>query len=206
MRTNLAYRVIRGTLGPLLRIAFRLTAEGAELVPGKGGLIVAANHASYLDPLVLGVVFPRPIRFLMLRSYYEPWYLRWFCAPARAIPIDTEGGMHVGSIKRALRALEEGEVVGIFPEGARSPDGRLQPFERGVAVLAARAGVPVAPAFIDGSHRAMPPGSAFIRPRKIRVVLGKPLAPRADEDSPAEAGLHRRIEQAVAALAEASRQ
>jgi 1-acyl-sn-glycerol-3-phosphate acyltransferase len=201
MRTNLAYRVIRSVGKPLLRIAFRLTAEGVELVPGEGGLIVAANHVSYLDPLVLGAVFPRPVRFLMLRSFYEPWYLRWFCAPVGAIPIDTEGGMQLGSIKRALRALEEGEVVGIFPEGARSRDGSLQPFERGVALLAARAGVPVVPAFIDGTHRAMPPGSALIRPRKIRVVLGEPLAPQTGKDGSAEAALHLRVERAVAALA-----
>jgi 1-acyl-sn-glycerol-3-phosphate acyltransferase len=168
MRTNLAYRVIRSVGKPLLRIAFRLTAEGVELVPGEGGLIVAANHVSYLDPLVLGAVFPRP---------------------------------ELGSIKRALRALEEGEVVGIFPEGARSRDGSLQPFERGVALLAARAGVPVVPAFIDGTHRAMPPGSALIRPRKIRVVLGEPLAPQTGKDGSAEAALHLRVERAVAALA-----
>lgn len=201
MRTNLVYRMVRAIVGFFLRIAFRLTAEGTGHVPGEGGLIVAANHASYLDPLVLGAVFPRPVRFMMMRSYYEPWYLRWFCAPMGAIPIDTEGGIQLGSIKRALRALEEGEVVGIFPEGARSPDGSLRPFERGVALLAARAGVPVVPAFIDGARRAMPIGSALIRPRKIRIVLGEPLAPRAGGDSTAEAGLHLRVERAVAALA-----
>jgi 1-acyl-sn-glycerol-3-phosphate acyltransferase len=201
MRANLAYRLVCFFGRFLFRIAFRLTAEGAGRVPEEGGLIVAANHASYLDPLVLGAVFPRPVRFMMMRSYYDPWYLRWFCAPMGAIPIDTEGGMQLGSIKRALRALGEGEVVGIFPEGARSRDGSLRPFERGVAVLAARAGVPVVPAFIDGAHRALPRGSALIRPRKIHIVLGEPLIPQTGKDGSAEAGLHLRIERAVAALA-----
>jgi 1-acyl-sn-glycerol-3-phosphate acyltransferase len=195
MNPSPAYRLARVVTQALLGPWLGLEAEGTEHVPPEGPLVVAANHVSYLDPLALGAVFPRPIRYLMMRAYYDPWYLRWFCAPMGAIPVDVKAPTKTGALKGALRVLDRGGVVGIFPEGRRGRDGALQPFERGVELLALRGRAPVVPAFIAGTLDAMPVGAFFPRPRKVRVRFGPPLPPDGR-------GLAARLEEAVRRLAE----
>lgn len=193
MQESFAYRLARHALIPVARVWFRLTAAGTHHAPHEGPLVVAANHVSYLDPLVLGLAFPRPIHYLMMRRYYDPWYLRWFCAPMGAIPVDRDSPTKTGALKGALNILARGGVVGIFPEGRRSPDGTLLPFERGVELLSLRGRAPVVPAFIAGTLEAMPVGAAFPRPRKVAVRFGAPLPPDGR-------GLAERLREAVAAL------
>lgn len=171
------YRAVRAAARAFFRAWFRLSVSGVERAPRSGPLLVAANHASYLDPLVLGAIFPRPIRFLMIRTYYDPWYLKWFCAPMGAIPLPHDVSSKAGAVKSVLRSLEKGNVVGIFPEGRRSESGELLAFERGIEVLASRGNAPVLPAYIHGARRAMPVGRAFPLPFKIHVSLGEILFP-----------------------------
>jgi 1-acyl-sn-glycerol-3-phosphate acyltransferase len=172
-----AYRFAK----PFFRAAFRLwnraRCDGLPHVPAEGPLIVAANHASYLDPFVLGAFFPRPLHFMMTRVFYDPWYFRWFCRRMGAIPLDKDAVMDFGAMRQALRLLAAGRAVGIFPEGRRGPGGGLLEFSPGAAALAMKSGALVLPVYLDGTHRSLPMGRSFAKPAAIRIHIGAPLAP-----------------------------
>jgi 1-acyl-sn-glycerol-3-phosphate acyltransferase len=153
---------------------FRFRVEGAGNLPAAGPCIVAANHASYLDAIVLAMAVPRPLRYLMDKKHFELPVVHWFSARFGAIPVDNSAG-DLGSLRRSLAVLKHGGVLGIFPEGGRSPDGSLQPAKPGVALLARRTGVPVVPAGIVGSYAAMPRGRTIPRRDPVTVRFGPPL-------------------------------
>lgn len=159
---------------PLLKVFFRVRGEGRHHIPSSGPCIVVANHSSYLDPVMLGATCPRPIHFIMLREYWEKPLLGWICRKAGSFPV-AHNRPATAALRQALTILRNNQVLGIFPEGGRSPDGRLRPGKHGAAQLALRTGVPLVPAAILGSHRALPMGSALPRPLKINVRYGKPL-------------------------------
>ena len=170
------YRVIRALSRPLLESLFRFEIEGAEHLPASGPFILAANHHNYLDGVVLGVAVPRPISFLVMPRVYRATPLH----PALhegigSIPIDVDRP-DPGAIKRALRVLRDGRVVGIFPEGPFSREGRLVPGQPGAAAIALRAGVPVVPAAIRGTFEALA-GRPLHLPRRhpLSVRFGRPL-------------------------------
>jgi 1-acyl-sn-glycerol-3-phosphate acyltransferase len=171
------YRLLRGAVRPLVRRLFALRVDGLEQVPATGPVIVAANHHNYLDGVVLAVALPRPITFLVMPRVY------------RASPLHPVLHRSIGSIelqverpdpvalRTALRRLEEGQVVGIFPEGPWSREGRLVEGQPGVALLALRSGVPVVPAAIQGTFQALRGRPAHVpRPHPIAVRFGAPLA------------------------------
>ena len=170
------YRAVRRACTPVLRRLFGLRVEGAEHLPVTGSFILAANHHNYLDGVVLGVAVARPIAFLVMPRVYRATPLH----PALhegigSIPIDVERP-DPGAIKRALRVLRDGRVVGIFPEGPFSREGRLVPGQPGVAAIALRAGVPVVPAAIRGTFEALA-GRPLHLPRRhpLSVRFGRPL-------------------------------
>jgi 1-acyl-sn-glycerol-3-phosphate acyltransferase len=170
------YRLLRGISRPLLQSLFGLETVGAEHLPRSGPFIVAANHHNYLDGVVLGVAVPRPIAFLVMPRVYRASPLHpAFHQRVGSIPIDVERP-DPGAIKRALRMLGDGRVVGIFPEGPFSREGRLVPGQPGVAVIALRAGVPVVPAAIRGTFEALA-GRRLHLPRRhpLSVRFGPPL-------------------------------
>jgi 1-acyl-sn-glycerol-3-phosphate acyltransferase len=148
--------------------------EGEEHVPAAGGLILAANHASYLDPILLGAASPRPVRYMMLRSYYDRPLLGPLAATFGAFPVD-EGRITPSTFRTAAEFLAGGEVVGIFPEGGRSRDGRLMGGRPGVLILGRRAGVPIVPAGISGAWRSLPRGAAWPRPVPVTIRFGPPF-------------------------------
>lgn len=175
-RFPLLYRLLRVGCLPLLRSFFDLRVKGVERLPVSGPFILAANHHNYLDGVVLGAAVPRPIAFLVMPRVYSASPLHPpFHRRVGSIPVNLERP-DPGAIKRALRVLEEGRVVGIFPEGPFSQEGRLVPGQPGVAMIALRSGVPVVPAAIEGTYEAMV-GRRFYLPRKrpLSVRFGEPM-------------------------------
>jgi len=164
-------------LGPLLRLIYRPRARGLQNIPRTGGFIVAANHISFVDSLFMPLVCPRPVVFLGKADYFESWRTRWFFKAANVIPVQREGGSAgEAAILAGIQALKEGRAVGIYPEGTRSPDGRLYRGKTGVARMALEAGVPVIPISIRGTEDVMPLDSKVPRlSGRVVVEFGKPL-------------------------------
>jgi 1-acyl-sn-glycerol-3-phosphate acyltransferase len=171
------YRVARATFRVLALPLFRFSVEGAERIPATGPAIVAALHRSWLDPACVGGACPRPVYFLMQRDvYHKPWG-RWFYRRMGAIPVPVGGTPSVAALKAAVQCLEEGAVLGIFPEGGIGGKGSRTALYRGVAYLAVRCGAPVIPAAIHGSARAWPHGRNWPAPARVRVRFHAPLDP-----------------------------
>jgi 1-acyl-sn-glycerol-3-phosphate acyltransferase len=164
-------------LGPLLRGLYRLRATGTENVPSEGGVILASNHLSFVDSLFMPVLCPRQVVFLGKADYFESWRTRWFFEGVGVIPVRREGGSAgEAAMLAGIRALKEGKVVGIYPEGTRSPDGRLYRGKTGVARMALEAQVPVIPVAISGTPEIMPIDAKVPRMTGTpRVEFGKPL-------------------------------
>jgi 1-acyl-sn-glycerol-3-phosphate acyltransferase len=168
------YRALRAPLRFALSRWFDLRVEGLEHLPPSGPYLIAANHHNYLDGIVLGVTVPEPISFLVMPRVWRATPLHpMFHRNIRSIPIDLERA-DVGALRRALRSLQEGRVVGIFPEGPFSVRGHLEPGLPGVALLALRSGVPVIPAGIRGTYEALAGRRGYI-PR--RAALGVRFGP-----------------------------
>lgn len=168
------YWLIKTVAWPVTRSYIRLTVEGMENVPRTGSCIVAANHASYADAIVLGSAFPRRIAFMITEPIYRLRRLTWFYYMMGTVPLASGEG-DPSAMKAALRILQKGGVLGIFPEGQRVSGGALGEGKAGTALLAARSGSPVVPAALIGTRDVMPVGAILPRPRRVRVVFGPPL-------------------------------
>jgi 1-acyl-sn-glycerol-3-phosphate acyltransferase len=163
-------------LGPVLRVLYRPKAVGLESIP-EGPAILAANHQSFLDDLLLPLLVPsRKVVFLAKADYFDKWYLRWFFKGANVIPVRRESGSAAeAALQTGVQALREGNLVGIFPEGTRSPDGRLYRGKTGVARMALEAQVPIVPVAITGTFEALPYHKKLPKPGRVEVRFGKPL-------------------------------
>jgi 1-acyl-sn-glycerol-3-phosphate acyltransferase len=169
------YRLLREPVRRLLDRHFSFRVDGLENLPASGPFIVAANHHNYLDGVVLGAAWPRPIAFLVMPRVYaatplHPPFHRW----AGHIPLNL-ARPDTAAIRHALRVLDGGGIIGIFPEGPFSVRGRLEAGQPGVAMLALRAGVPVVPVGILGTYQALA-GRRFYLPRRhpLRIRIGAP--------------------------------
>jgi 1-acyl-sn-glycerol-3-phosphate acyltransferase len=206
-RFPLVYAGLKRVLPPLLRHFFAFRVAGLEHLPTRGPYIVAANHANYLDGVVLGAALPRKISFLVMPRVYRATPLHpYFHDHVGSIPVSL-ARPDPGAIRRALRVLEDGGVIGIFPEGPFSRHGTLGRGQPGVALVALRAGVPVVPAAISGTFRALA-ARRFFLPRRVPlgVRFGKPLrftAPRHRMTQGVRADVTGRIMEEIAALLEA---
>src|SRR5437773_5264601 len=165
-------------LGPFLRLFFHPEAEGLENIPEEGGAILAGNHQSFLDNVLLPLVIPdRKVVFLGKAEYFEKWYMRWFFKGAAMIPIRRGGGSaSEAALDTAVTALREGHLIGIFPEGTRSPDGRLYRGKTGVARMALEAQVPVIPIGIVGTFEALPYDRKIPKRGRVEIRFGRPLS------------------------------
>ena len=184
----MAYWVMKAILTPVLRFLFRVRVEGLEHLPARGPAILASNHVSFSDSIFLPLVLRRRITFVAKAEYFEDPKTAWFFRGVGQIPIKREGG---SASQRALDAagevLQAGGLFGIYPEGTRSPDGRLYKGHTGVARLALRADVPVYAVAMIGTREAQPIGQAIpnlFRPVTIRI--SRPMdfsrhAPRAED-------------------------
>jgi 1-acyl-sn-glycerol-3-phosphate acyltransferase len=156
------------------RLLFRYRVVGADRIPKQGGLLVAANHASYLDIPMLGCGMWRRAAFLGRQDLFPiPGFrrvVRWLgWIPIRHDRLSREG------FRRAIDLIKDGKVVVIYPEGGRSLDGKLRPGKQGIGVLVAETGCRVLPAYIGGTFEALPPQAKMIRPRPITITFGTPL-------------------------------
>ncbi|MFC5952344.1 lysophospholipid acyltransferase family protein [Pseudonocardia lutea] len=168
-------------LGPLLRLYCRPTIEGLEHIPTTGAAILASNHLAVADSFLLPLQVPRRITFLAKREYFtEPGFKgfvkKQFFSGVGQVPIDRSGGNAAqAAMDTAVRLLREGNLLGIYPEGTRSPDGRLYKGKTGVARMALEAGVPVIPVAMIGTDKVNPIGSKMWRPGHVHVKVGAPL-------------------------------
>ncbi|MEU5442991.1 lysophospholipid acyltransferase family protein [Streptomyces griseofuscus] len=168
-------------LGPLLRLVFRPRIEGLDHVPATGPAIIAGNHLSFSDHFLMPAILKRRITFLAKAEYFTGPGVKgrltaFFFRSAGQIPVD-RSGKEAGqaAIREGLGVLDKGELLGIYPEGTRSHDGRLYKGKVGVAVMALRAGVPVIPCAMIGTFEAQPPGRTLPRVRPVTIRFGKPL-------------------------------
>jgi len=157
-------------------LLFRIRAWGAEHVPARGGVILAANHQSFLDPPAAGLALTRQLYFLARSSLFcGPLLAAWYRLQ-HAIPI-ARGTSDLAAIRLAVDVLRKGHGLVLFPEGTRSPDGSVRAFQPGFAVIAARARVPIVPVAIDGGFRAWPRRQKLPSWGSIRVAYGEPVPP-----------------------------
>jgi 1-acyl-sn-glycerol-3-phosphate acyltransferase len=178
---ELVFRAVQIALGPLGRALFRTTRRGHERVPRRGGILLAFNHLSFLDPVLLDIAVPRPVYFLAKRKVLGT-RLTVFLLVRLCGHITVEAsGSNDGTLDAAVAALAEGRAIALAPEGRISRDGRLQRGMTGVAILAYRTGCPVYPVGIQGSDAAWPHGKLFPRPlRRTSVTIGPPIRVEAD--------------------------
>jgi len=168
-------------VGPLLLSAFRPWVRGLENVPKNGAVILASNHLSFIDSVFLPLVMERPMVFLAKSEYFtgkglKGWLTRVFFNGAGMLPIDRSGGKaSEASLNTGLRVLAEGKVLGIYPEGTRSPDGRMYRGRTGVARMILEAHVPVVPVAMIDTEKVMPIGRKLPKVRRVGVVFGEPL-------------------------------
>jgi 1-acyl-sn-glycerol-3-phosphate acyltransferase len=175
------YWIVKAILTPVLRTLFRPKVEGLENVPADGAAILASNHLSFSDSIFLPLMVPRRITFLAKSDYFTSGGLKGrlkagFFKGVGQLPVDRSGGRaSQAALETGLRVLGEGKLLGIYPEGTRSPDGKLYRGKTGVARMALEAGVPVIPCAMVNTHEIQPPGQ--VMPKLIPVVMriGKPL-------------------------------
>jgi len=168
-------------IGPWLRLLFRPQVEGLENLPEDGAAILAGNHLSFSDSIFLPLVCKRKITFLAKSDYFNTpgvkgLLTRLFMSAAGQVPVDRSGGRaSEAALRTGLRVLGEGNLLGIYPEGTRSGDGRLYRGKTGVARMALEAGVPVIPCAMVNTHIIQPPGRVRPRIMRVKIRIGVPL-------------------------------
>jgi len=192
------YKVSQYLLATLMAALGGWRASGRHNIPATGGVLLVANHLSFLDPILLGIPLRRPLNYVARSTLFVP-VLGLLLRSWGTFPIQREG-MGASAMKETLRRLRNGGIVTLFPEGTRSRDGKLAPLKSGIAVLVSRAGVPVVPAGIAGTYEAWSRSQLFPVPRPIRIHYGPPIRPEdiAGMDSQAVTALIRdRLEECV---------
>lgn len=175
------YWVVKWFLTPVLRVLFRPWVEGLEYVPTEGPAILASNHLSFMDSLFLPLVVSRRVTFLAKSDYFtEPGLKgrlkKMFFSGVGQLPVDRSGGRaSVAALETGKRVLGQGQLLGIYPEGTRSPDGRLYRGKTGVARMALEAAVVVVPCAMIGTFEVQPQGRLLPRIRRVGIRFGRPL-------------------------------
>ena len=167
------YWFFRATFQTFFKIFNRLEVIGSECVPKTGGVIVAANHTSYLDPLVIGAALKRRATYMAREGLFKiplvGTFVGSFSFPVR------RGKPQPSTIKEAVKRLNKGELIVMFPEGGRSAEGNILDAKRGVGMIATMSKVPIVPALIRGTEKSLPVGARVVKPAKIKVIFGKPI-------------------------------
>jgi 1-acyl-sn-glycerol-3-phosphate acyltransferase len=168
-------------LGPVLRLVFRPKVEGLKNVPRSGPVILACNHLSFSDSIFTPLIMRRKVTFVAKAEYFtgkgiKGWFSRMFFTGAGTIPVDRSGGEAAqAALDTLLRVLREGNVAGIYPEGTRSPDGRLYRGKTGVARLALESGATVVPVALLNTDEIQPTGTLIPTVKRVRIRIGEPL-------------------------------
>lgn len=175
---GLVYGVSRIVARVWLGLYNRKRTHGRENIPAQGGVLLVANHASYLDPPIVGCGLSRAVHFLARSTLGKVGLAHRYLSALGVIFVDRDGSPREG-LEGAVAALRAGKVVCIFPEGTRSADGRLTSFKRGALLVLKRAPVPVVPVGVEGSFAALGRGRGFPRPARITVRYGEPMSAEA---------------------------
>jgi 1-acyl-sn-glycerol-3-phosphate acyltransferase len=193
------YQVSRALAGPLLKAWARPQVTGAEHIPASGGAIIASNHLSIVDSIYLPLMVDRPVTFAAKSEYFTGTrpidritgaYMR----ATKQLAVDRTGPRAAQDmLQAALELLRKGQLFGIYPEGTRSPDGRLYRGRIGVGWLAINSGLPVIPVAMKDTERVLPPGSVVPRPARIQIIIGEPLKFGAEYQNGPEAKARRAI-------------
>jgi 1-acyl-sn-glycerol-3-phosphate acyltransferase len=168
-------------LGPWLRLIFRPQVEGRDNVPDTGPAIIASNHLSFSDSIFMPLMVKRKVTFVAKAEYFtgkgiKGWLIKQFFVGTGTIPVDRSGGRAAqAALDTQLRVLSEGNLAGIYPEGTRSPDGRLYRGKTGVARLALVSGAPVIPVVMLNADEIQPPGKVIPKIKRVRIRFGAPL-------------------------------
>lgn len=178
----MAYFIIKNfILGPILQILFRPWVKGSKNVPNSGGAILASNHLSFSDSIFLPLKVRRPVTFLAKSDYFtgkgvKGALIRWFFKATGQLPIDRSGGKaSEDSLNTGLGVLERGLLLGIYPEGTRSPDAKLYRGRTGIARMVLEAKVPVVPVAMIDTEKVQPIGSKYPKIRRVGVIIGEPM-------------------------------
>lgn len=171
------YWLLKVVLTPVVRLLFRVRVEGRGRIPRTGPVILASNHQSFIDSIFLSLVARRRLTFVAKAEYFETWKTAWFFRAVGMIPLKRDGG---SASERALMAaaevLQSGGMLGIYPEGTRSPDGRLYKGHTGVARLSTKCGAPVVPVAQLGTAQVQPVGAIWPRPfRRVTLKIGEQM-------------------------------
>jgi 1-acyl-sn-glycerol-3-phosphate acyltransferase len=207
------YQASRMLLGPGLQLLARTKVVGAENVPAEGGGILASNHLSVLDSFYLPYMLERPVTFAAKSEYFTGKRLQdrvvgAYLRATKQLSVD-RAGARAGQemLEAALSLLKDGSLFGIYPEGTRSPDGKLYRGRTGVGWLALHSGAPVIPVAMIGTDRLMPPGKRIPKPGRIEIRIGKPLTFEEFAGSPAGAKQRRAVtDRVMVAIGELSGQ
>jgi len=159
----------------IFKLLFRIRATGIENIPKIGGFILASNHVSYLDPVAIGVACKRKLNYMAKEELFRNPFSYWFFTRIHVFPVKRDSA-DLSAIKEAIRRVNRGEPLVLFPEGSRRfDDGPNQPYG-GIGFLAAKLSVPVIPAFIKGTQKALPAGAKFIKLTNVSVCFGKQIS------------------------------
>lgn len=185
----------------IARAFFALSVEGLEHVPESGPVILAPNHVSYLDPVLVGIALSRRVHFMAKKELFRNPVIAWFLRGLQAYPVTRER-VDPSTLKRTLSLLAAGQVVLMFPEGTRGDGRALGQAKPGIGVVAARSGAPVVPVFHWGAEQVLPRGSRRVRRVPLRVRFGPPLTFPAGgrPDRQAIEGFGRELMETIAAL------
>lgn len=175
------FALIKAACGPFIRLMFRTRVEGVEHIPDTGPVIMAGNHLTFIDSMILPLVLKRQVCFIGKDEYVTGKGLKgrlmaWFFTGVGMVPVDRDGANGgVAALMTGRRILEEGRMFGIYPEGTRSPDGRLYRGRTGIARLTMMTGAPVVPFAVIGTDKLQPGGSGMPRPGRVTIRFGEPM-------------------------------
>jgi len=206
----MAYRLLKSFLIPLLMLLFRPKVTGLRNVPTNGAVIIASNHLSFSDSIFMPVVVPRNVTFLAKSEYFTSPGIAGFIKKLTFIalgqvPIDRAGGKRSeAALLTGLRLLKEGHCIGIYPEGTRSPDGRLYKGRTGIARLAIESGAPIIPVAMFNTAEIQPTGQVVPKVRRVEMVFGEPIY--LDGDSTDQVLLRTLTNQLMEKIAQLSKQ
>jgi len=168
------YEIVRHFLWLIGLVLFRVRCAGRAHVPATGGVLILANHQSHLDPPLLGMCIPREVNYVARDTLFDNKLLAPLIRSINAIPIDRDG-LGLAGLKETLRRLKRGEIVMLFPEGTRTPDGEIQPLRPGFSALVTRTGACILPMALDGCYQAWPRSQPLPLPNLVQIEIGPPI-------------------------------
>jgi 1-acyl-sn-glycerol-3-phosphate acyltransferase len=178
---NLPYGILRAFLTPFLMVLFRPKVKGLRHVPGSGPVIIASNHLSFSDSIFMPLVVPRKVTFLAKSEYFtspgpKGLLKKLTFIALGQVPVDRSGGRRSeAALITGLKVLAEGKCLGIYPEGTRSPDGRLYKGRTGIARLAIESGAPIIPVAMFNTEKIQPTGTVVPKVMRVEMIFGEPM-------------------------------